>query len=79
MRELIQSAKKKPCVDCKKTYPSYVMDFDHTKDDKKFNISSSTRRGGSLETVQKEIDKCEVVCANCHRIRTHHRSSKKNR
>lgn len=62
---------KSPCVDCKAKYPYYVMDFDHL-DDKQFGINflSATGRIGLLK---KEIEKCELVCANCHRIRTHER------
>ncbi len=59
------------CVDCGyKDHPS-ALDFDHTCDDKLFDIGS----GASLsrEKLQREIDKCDVVCANCHRIRTYNR------
>ena len=49
-----------------------VLDFDHLpKFKKEFTISNSFWR--SREKIKKEIDKCEVVCANCHRIRTHER------
>lgn len=57
-----------PCADCGNTYPSCVMDFDHL-DDKKFSIAN--RKGDvSLKTLLFEISKCEIVCANCHRLRT---------
>ena len=39
--------------------------------DKSFEIS--TNSGKSLEDIKKEIEKCEIVCSNCHRIRTHKR------
>ena len=68
-RELVIKAKDKPCLDCGIKYPSYVMDFDH-KGKKNFNISVSASQCRSLSSIQKEIDKCEVVCANCHRMRT---------
>lgn len=58
-----------PCTDCKLKYPHYIMDFDHLRD-KKFNISRITC---GLETLKKEIEKCEIVCANCHRKRTYMR------
>lgn len=60
-----------PCSDCKKTYPYYVMDFDHLDASKKTGLVSyfaKTRRKCAME---REIPKCEVVCSNCHRIRTH--------
>jgi hypothetical protein len=72
-RRLIRQAKDVPCADCGQRYPHYVMDFDHRKGVKKcFNISIA---GGqtriSWERIAAEIAKCDVVCANCHRIRTH--------
>jgi hypothetical protein len=73
IKELLHKAKDRPCADCGIKYPPYVMDFDHVHGEKEFAVSLSVQRGHALETVQKEIDKCEVVCANCHRIRTHAR------
>lgn len=71
-RNFVREAKNKPCTDCGKTYPYYVMDFDHLRD-KNFNVNSQATNKG-FETLQKEIDKCEVVCSNCHRERTYQRS-----
>jgi hypothetical protein len=63
--------KESGCVDCGyKAHPS-ALDFDHIGDDKHFDIGSSSSL--SREKLQKEMDKCEVVCANCHRIRTYKR------
>jgi hypothetical protein len=68
VRAYIKEAKSVPCTDCGVKYPSYVMDFDHLGD-KEFGIG--TRAGTiPLERLKKEIAKCEVVCANCHRERT---------
>lgn len=64
----IQSYKNVPCKDCGKSYPYYVMDFDHLGP-KLFSISKGSRQHSYLELLL-EIKKCEVVCANCHRIRT---------
>jgi hypothetical protein len=71
-RILIDSFKEAPCVDCKQTFPPYVMDFDHVEDNKYTNVSSML--GHSKEKVLEEIAKCELVCANCHRIRTYNRA-----
>lgn len=60
-----------PCVDCGALYPPYVMQFDHIIDAKRGNISDLVRAGVSLETLRIEMDKCEVVCSNCHAERTH--------
>lgn len=59
------------CVDCGEKNP-IVLDFDHLKD-KKYNISRMIHDGFSWKAIMKEVNKCEVVCANCHRLRTHNR------
>jgi hypothetical protein len=58
------------CYDCGQRYPHYVTDFDHRDPaTKKGNVSTMVT--GSLKLLKEEIDKCDLVCANCHRIRTH--------
>jgi len=69
-RQKIRELKDKPCTDCKVKYPYYVMDFDHKKD-KKFTIARAWCR--SWKKSLDEIKKCDLVCANCHRIRTQKR------
>ena len=64
--------KDKPCTDCKIQYPPYVMQFDHVRGRKSFTIGSLYYKK-TLAQIMKEIDKCEVVCANCHAERTHRR------
>ncbi len=59
------------CKDCGESNP-IVLDFDHIRD-KKYNVSRMIHDGFSWKAISKEIQKCEVVCANCHRIRTHNR------
>lgn len=61
-----------PCTDCGRKYPHYVMEFDHLRD-KHVQVSTLVQRPCSLEMIQDEIAKCEVVCANCHKERTHQR------
>lgn len=58
-----------PCVDCGESDP-LLLDFDHISDNKLANVSKLVHNTRSLKVIQKEIDKCEVVCANCHRRRT---------
>ncbi len=61
-----------PCVDCGEP-DVIVLEFDHVKDFKKDNISDLVSNGYSLKTIQAEIEKCEVRCANCHRRVTYKR------
>ena len=62
------------CTDCKISWPPHMLDFDHLSN-KKFSISGKGVKDNSLESVIKEIQKCEIVCANCHRHRTYMRSA----
>lgn len=71
VRAKIQEAKEKPCTDCNGVFPYYVMDFDH-RSDKEFNISEMHGQYGWTR-IKAEIDKCDVVCSNCHRIRSFNR------
>jgi hypothetical protein len=69
-RGIICAAKSVPCMDCKESFPVVCMDFDHRNpEEKSFNIS---RLGmiTSEKRLREEIAKCDVVCSNCHRIRT---------
>lgn len=64
----------RPCADCNLFYPYYVMDFDHIDGTtKEFNISRMAADSHNREKILEEIDKCDLVCSNCHRIRTHER------
>ncbi len=61
-----------PCSDCGRHYAHYVMDFDHRPEtEKKFLVSQF--RAHNLAALIEEVDKCDIVCANCHRIRTFNR------
>lgn len=71
-RDYTLAAKKKPCADCGVEYPYYVMDFDHVRGEKAFNIGNAHRRRGYRQIVA-EVAKCDIVCSNCHRERTHAR------
>ena len=75
-RKFIDSFKNKPCADCGVKYPPYVMDFDHLGN-KEFSLYEAIGHNFSEEKILAEINKCEVVCANCHRIRTQQRNEKK--
>jgi hypothetical protein len=67
----VDTFKDVPCTDCGFKYPPYVMDFDHLPQfEKYFPIGVLVNKRVSKDTILEEISKCEVVCANCHRLRT---------
>ena len=63
---------KSECVDCGENNP-LVLDFDHVKGDKVMAVSDMIGSAYSLAAIQREIEKCEVRCSNCHRVVTHER------
>jgi hypothetical protein len=67
----INSYKDRPCQDCGTRFPLVAMQFDHVRGKKMFNLSQFGMR--SFARITAEIEKCEVVCANCHAVRTHRR------
>ena len=60
------------CVDCGYNDHPQALQFDHIRD-KRANVSNMIRSDYSWNEIKKEIAKCEVVCANCHSIRTYMR------
>lgn len=71
-RRALHDLKSGPCVDCGVVYPTYVLDFDHRDPQTKcFSIASAMAHGYAWAAVVSEVAKCDLVCANCHRQRTH--------
>jgi hypothetical protein len=68
---IIDRLRDRPCFDCDGTFPSYVMEFDHRDPSVKAYGIISLLSNGTLAALMAEVAKCDVVCANCHRIRTH--------
>lgn len=69
-REYVAEVKKAAvCADCGEKYPPCVFHFDHVpgRGPKLFNVGNGDY---AIETVKAEIAKCDIVCANCHAIRT---------
>lgn len=79
MKAYVRQQKEKPCTDCGGTFPWYVMQFDHVRGEKLHNVGDLTRMTTSMKVIREEIAKCEVVCANCHAIRTYERRDFLNR
>lgn len=68
--ERIKAYKQRPCIDCTQSFPTEVMDFDHIPSKGVKEKCVGLMWNLSWECVLEEVSKCEVVCANCHRIRT---------
>ena len=65
-----------PCMDCQQFFPPECMDFDHRDGAEKVDCVSLLLNR-SWDVVLAEINKCDLVCSNCHRIRTKRRRDQK--
>ena len=71
-KEYIDNIKDVPCADCGKRFHPVCMDFDHLdRSDKRLGISKAVHGAYGIGDIVREIAKCEIVCSNCHRLRTH--------
>lgn len=66
---------EKGCLDCGYKAHHAALQFDHVKGEKVKNVCHTK----SIESAKIEIEKCEVVCANCHHIRTFNRLENKGK
>ncbi|MEK6208432.1 MAG: hypothetical protein AABM32_12420 [Chloroflexota bacterium] len=74
-RNLLAESRTVPCLDCGRTFPFFVMQFDHRDpSEKKYMVSQMVGRVGR-DTILAEVAKCDVVCTNCHRDRSYLRRS----
>ena len=63
------------CTDCGGSFHSCLMDFDHVDPQTKTaGIATMVSSAKNLAEILSEIEKCELVCAMCHRIRTWNRA-----
>jgi hypothetical protein len=68
--EWMRQAKSGPCTDCGQRFHPAAMAFDHLPGtSKRLDIASLAGRG-CIRLARAEIEKCELVCANCHAVRT---------
>ena len=77
--EFLRSLRCVPCADCRGQFPPYVMDFDHRGDAPKDFWILQRAGAVSRERLMNELAKCDIVCANCHRARTHARALESRR
>lgn len=63
------------CADCGIRSPEHpeIFDFDHIPGSSKIASVAAFLTKGTMDDLIAEVAKCEVVCANCHRIRTQQR------
>ncbi len=67
----LRDLRRVPCMDCGGIFAPHVMDFDHRDPTtKSFGLASENVYLKSRAVLEAEVAKCDVVCANCHRIRT---------
>ena len=75
MRQMVidEKLKRSVCMDCLLVVTldnRYIFDFDHRDPLEKLFSISSMYKGVSCESLMREMDKCDLVCSNCHRHRT---------
>jgi hypothetical protein len=68
--ELLDELRTRPCMDCGGTFPPCAMDFDHRDRSTKRYVVSRMRARTTTEEILEEVAKCDIVCGNCHRLRT---------
>ena len=69
MREL----KAGPCMDCGERFHPAAMTFDHRPGTEKVRDIATLAGRGLTGLFDQELAKCDLVCANCHAIRTFRR------
>jgi hypothetical protein len=67
-RLVLEHLRDRSCADCEEHDP-IVLEFDHVGE-KRAEVSVLVRRGVRASALRLELDRCDVVCANCHRRRT---------
>lgn len=74
-RALLDTFKSVPCARCAGEFPPVAMDIHHRDGETKcqsigHRAFARWALGVAIDRLTAELEKCEVVCANCHRI--HH-------
>lgn len=77
LRAIVLEVKQRSCADCGGVFHPWVMEFDHREgSDKIAEVANLISKGCPDARLLEEIGKCDVVCANCHRMRTFNRFQK---
>ena len=76
-REIVEEVRRlkaeTPCADCGGRFHSVSMQFDHRPGESKHADVATLCRNGARQATWREIAKCDIVCANCHAVRTYER------
>jgi formate-dependent nitrite reductase cytochrome c552 subunit len=71
--EVLDQLRTVPCADCGGVFAQCAMDFDHRDPaSKSMRVTAMVGRAG-IRRILAEVAKCDIVCANCHRLRTFER------
>lgn len=68
---IVKKWKNRRCVHCGIKYHHSAMQCDHVRGDKIYNIADAARLQKSDEDVVAELNKCDIVCANCHSMKSY--------
>lgn len=71
LKDRIAALRSVPCADCGGSFHPWQMEFDHLPQFVKVSCVTSIASSAAKHKFEAEVAKCEVVCANCHRHRTH--------
>lgn len=69
IKRILQYLTQHPCADCGETNP-VLLEFDHVRGEKVNSVCNLISRGFGWDKIQAEINKCEVRCCRCHRLKT---------
>jgi hypothetical protein len=75
--DVLDQLRSVPCTDCGETFAPCATDFDHRDGTSKGAAVTRMIGRASLERILAEAAKCAIVCANCHRLRTFERRTKR--
>jgi hypothetical protein len=74
LRAKVKALKNQPCMDCGGSFPPECMDYDHRDPSLKSFEIGRNRALTNWSRMEEELAKCDLICANCHRIRTQKQS-----
>ena len=67
-KQIVDNAKKHPCIICNKEFNPVVMDLIHVDPEPQKYSVSKLLQYASYRTLNEEIDKCAPICSNCNRL-----------